>query len=77
MASIEQQIEDAVKAAIDDAQVNVSGAGGHFEIRVVSAQFEGKKMLDKQRMVLRSIKHLMAGNDAPVHAIDKLETVVA
>jgi acid stress-induced BolA-like protein IbaG/YrbA len=73
--SIEQQIEDAVKAAIDDARVEVSGSGGHFEIKVTSQQFDGKKLLEKQRMVLRSIKHLMAGDAAPVHAIDKLETV--
>jgi len=77
MASIEQEIEDAVKSAIDDASVVVRGSGGHFEIKVVSAQFEGKKMLEKQRMVLRSIKHLMAGDAAPVHAIDKLETLVS
>lgn len=73
--SIEQQIEEAVKGAIEDATVEVRGSGGHFEIKVVSTVFDGMKMLEKQRTVLRSIKHLMAGDNAPVHAIDKLETI--
>jgi acid stress-induced BolA-like protein IbaG/YrbA len=75
VASIEDQLKTAVEAAIDGADVQVSGAGGHFEIRVVSQAFAGKNTLQKHRMVLGAIKHLMGGDDAPVHAIDKLETL--
>jgi stress-induced morphogen len=53
----------------------VRGSGGHFEIRVVSASFAGKNTLAKQRLVFSAIAHLMKGDGAPVHAIDKLETV--
>ena len=70
------QIEDAIKRAIDDARVEVRGESGHFEIRVVSAQFEGKNSLAKQRLVYGAIAHLMKGEDAPVHAVDRLETLV-
>ncbi len=56
--------------------MQISGGGGHFEIRVVSAAFEGKKTLAKQRMVYSAISHLMSGDNPPVHAIDRLETSV-
>ena len=31
-------------------------------------------MLEKQRLVLSAIKHLLAGNSPPVHAVDLLTT---
>jgi len=49
--------------------------GGHFEIRVVAGQFVGKSTLAKQRLVLGAIKELMKGENAPVHAIDRIETL--
>ena len=70
-----EQIESAIQEAIPDCEVQVSGSGGHFEIRVVSAVFEGKKTLEKQRLVYNAIGHLMSGNQAPVHAVDRLETL--
>jgi len=36
--------------------------------------FAGKSRLESQRLVLGSIKHLMAGDLAPVHAVDRLGT---
>ena len=38
--------------------------------------FDGKKTLEKQRMVYSALKELMSGNNAPVHAIDNLETLI-
>ena len=70
--SIEDQMTEAIAAAIPGAQINVTGGGGHFEIHVVSEQFAGKRIIAKHRMVLSAIKELMAGDSAPVHAIDKL-----
>jgi acid stress-induced BolA-like protein IbaG/YrbA len=70
------QIREAIEGALEDADVSVSGAGGHFEIRVVSAAFADKKTLAKQRLVYSAIAHLMKGDNAPVHAIDRLETLV-
>ena len=68
-------IHGAILEAIPDARAEVAGAGGHYAIRVVSATFEGKGLLDKQRLVLSAIKHLMSGENAPVHAIDELQTL--
>jgi acid stress-induced BolA-like protein IbaG/YrbA len=72
--SIPDAVREAIVAKIPDAQVVVAGGGGHFTIEVVSPIFAGKGMLESQRLVLGSIKHLMAGDQAPVHAVDSLKT---
>ena len=59
---------------LPDAEVEASGGGGHYSLRVVSAAFSGKSMVESHRMVLSAIAHLMKGDDAPVHAIDSLVT---
>jgi acid stress-induced BolA-like protein IbaG/YrbA len=70
------RIRAAVQAAIPGAEVDVVANGNHFELRVVSPAFAGKRTLEKQRMVLSSLRELMSGDRAPIHAIDKLETLV-
>jgi acid stress-induced BolA-like protein IbaG/YrbA len=75
--SITDAVRDAIVARIPDAHVEVTGSGGHFSIDVVSPVFAGKSRLESQRLVLGSIKHLMAGELAPVHAVDHLGTRVS
>lgn len=72
--SVEDAIVTAIKAQLPDAVVQASGAGGHYNIDVVSAAFEGKSMLQNQRLVLSAIKHLINGSAPPVHAVDSLKT---
>ena len=74
--TIADSIRQAVLSHLVDASVNVEGGGGHYTIAVVSKAFAGKNMLDSQRLVYRAIAHLMAGDSAPVHAIDSLVTRV-
>jgi stress-induced morphogen len=75
IADINTQIEAAILGAIPDAKVVVDQpSGGHFTIEVESTVFEGKSLLAKQRLVYSAIKELMAGDHAPVHAVDKLIT---
>lgn len=69
---ITAEAKKAIEEAIPGAEVEVSGGGGHFEIKVVSEQFEGKRIVQKQRMVYMAIKHLMAGDAAPIHAVDRM-----
>ena len=69
------RIRDAVAAALPGARIEVTGEGNHFSLRVESAAFAGKNRLARQRLVLRAIAPLMKGETAPVHAIDRLETV--
>lgn len=72
--SIPDAIRDAIRAKITDAEVVVAGGGGHFTIEVVSTAFAGLGRVDAQRLVYGAIAHLMAGGDAPVHAVDTLKT---
>ena len=69
-----QAIRRDILVVIPDATVEVGGSGGHFTIGVVSDAFEGKGLLARQRLVYGAIKDLMAGDDAPVHAVDSLST---
>ena len=70
--SIEQEVKDAIENAIEGSVATVSGGGGHFVIDVVSDQFAGKRILEQQRLVYSAITHLMAGDAAPVHAVDQM-----
>jgi stress-induced morphogen len=75
MSDVKEAIRSAILEKIPDASVIVdSGSGGHFTIEVVSPVFSGKKMLESQRLVYGAIAHLMKGDGAPVHAVDKLTT---
>jgi acid stress-induced BolA-like protein IbaG/YrbA len=76
VGSVEDAISSSVKDRIPDAVVAVSGGGGHYRIEVVSTVFAGKSMLESQRLVLSAIKHLINGDQAPVHAVDALTTRV-
>ncbi len=67
-------IRGAIAEKIPGAAVEVAGGGGHFTIEVVSPVFAGKGMLVCQRMVYGAIAHLMTGDRAPVHAVDRLTT---
>ncbi len=73
---IKTTIHEAILAKIPDASVVVAAGsgGGHFTIQVVSPVFSGKNMVDSQRLVYGAIAHLMKGDGAPVHAVDKLTT---
>jgi len=71
-----QALREAIETKIPDSKADVSGGGGHFTIEVVSAAFAGLGMLESQRLVYSAIAHLMKGDLAPVHAVDKLKTRV-
>ena len=66
------EAKSRIESAIPGADVEVTGGGGHFEIRVVSDAFAGKRIVQKQRMVYMAIKELMAGDAAPIHAVDRM-----
>jgi acid stress-induced BolA-like protein IbaG/YrbA len=76
MTDVCAAIKESIEKAIPDAAVDVSGSGGHFSIQVTSNVFEGKNRVQSQRLVYSAIAHLMKGDSAPVHAVDKLITIV-
>jgi acid stress-induced BolA-like protein IbaG/YrbA len=69
-------LREAIESKIPSSKADVSGAGGHFTIEVVSPAFAGLGMLESQRLVYGAIAHLMQGDLAPVHAVDRLKTRV-
>jgi stress-induced morphogen len=70
-------LREAVLAVIPDAQVTATAnSPGHFGLEVVSPVFAGRSRLQQQQLVYGAIKQLMAGDHAPVHAIDSLVTRV-
>ena len=73
--SITDQVRARIEQAMPGSDVQVTGSGGHFHIRVVSEQFAGLNTLKKQRLVYSAFKDLMAGDSAPVHAVDSMITL--
>jgi acid stress-induced BolA-like protein IbaG/YrbA len=73
--AIAEQLHRAILAKLPGSEVEVTiGSPGHYSIAVTSAEFIGKNTLARQRLVYAAITPLMAGDSAPVHAIDKLVT---
>jgi len=70
-----QAIRQSIEAALPGATARVqANSPGHFEVEVTAAAFAGKTMVQQQQLVYAAIAHLMKGEDAPVHAIDRLRT---
>jgi acid stress-induced BolA-like protein IbaG/YrbA len=73
--ALAEALRQAVRAALPDAEVEVEvGSPGHFALSVVSAAFAGLPRVRQQQQVYAAIAHLMSGDAAPVHAIDRLST---
>ncbi len=72
---VQQELERAVVDAFPGDTVEVeANSPGHYSIRVVSASFEGQTRVKQQQRVYAAIAHLMKGDGAPVHAVDRLVT---
>ncbi len=72
---IAARLRELVVAALPDAKVEVEiGSPGHYSLQVVSAAFEGQRLLGRQRLVFSAISSLMGDDRAPVHAIDAMQT---
>jgi acid stress-induced BolA-like protein IbaG/YrbA len=77
-AEIADKMRTAIEAKMPGATVTVTAlSGGHFEIDVLSAEFEGLTRVKQQQRVYGAIQSLMAGDNAPVHAIDRMTTRTA
>lgn len=77
-SDISAEIRRRIEAAIPDATVEVSLASErHYEISVVSASFQGQSTVKQHQRVFASITDLMAGESAPIHAVDRMDTRVA
>ncbi len=60
-----------IRTVIPDAEVTVTDKTGmmdHFIVRVVSRQFEGKSLLDRNRLVYQALSAPM--QDGRIHAVE-------
>jgi stress-induced morphogen len=72
--AIAGKLETAIAAVIPGAEIEIAARGpGHFEIAVVSPAFDGKSRVQQHQLVYGAITELMSGQNAPVHAVDKLD----
>lgn len=64
MAMDAGEIEELIKAALPDAQVEIrdtAGDGNHYAATVVSEQFRGKSRVQQHQMVYAALKGNMGG----------------
>jgi acid stress-induced BolA-like protein IbaG/YrbA len=62
------KVEAMIQTALPDAQVTVlSPDGEHFEVTVVSSQFEGKRRVQQHQLVYGAVKEAMASE--AIHAL--------
>lgn len=64
MAMAADDIEDMIRAAIPDAQIEITdlaGDGDHYSARVVSESFRGQSRIVQQRRVYEALGGRMGG----------------
>ena len=60
-------VKQLIEAGLPGSRVEVTGDGRHFEAVVVSDEFEGKTPLQKQRMVMATVKSQIESDE--LHAL--------
>ena len=68
------QARQSILEKIPGSEVQVDGGGGHFTVDVKSSEFGGLNTLKRQQLVYSCIAHLMKGDGAPIHAVDRMIT---
>ena len=62
-----EAVAQLIRAGLPEAQVEVTGDGSHFDAVVVSGDFVGKSPIQKQRMVMTTVRpHIESGE---LHAL--------
>lgn len=65
-----QQVEEMIKTQIPDAQVQVqdlTGGGDHYQVIVVSSQFEGKGLVQQHQLIYGALQQAMSSE--AIHAL--------
>lgn len=65
-----QQIEEMIEAQIPDAQVKVqdlTGGGDHYQVTVISSQFDGKGLVQQHQMIYGALQQAMISE--AIHAL--------
>jgi len=60
-------IAQLIRQGLPDAQVQVSGDGSHFEALVISPAFAGKSPIERQRLVMATVRSQIESGE--LHAL--------
>ena len=60
-------VEQLIRDGMPGARVTVTGDGSHFDAVVVSGDFSGKSLLQRQRLVMATVKPQIESGD--LHAL--------
>jgi stress-induced morphogen len=66
------EIERLIRERFPDAKVEIrdlAGDGNHYAATVVTEEFRGKNRVQQQRMVNQALASILAGSNAPLHAL--------
>ncbi|WAL62644.1 BolA family protein [Thermocoleostomius sinensis] len=64
------QVAEMIKVGLPDAQVQVqdlTGTRDHYQVVVVSSQFEGKRLIQQHQLVYRTLQQAMSSE--AIHAL--------
>ena len=65
-----EQVVTMIQEEMPDAEVQVNdltGGGDHFEVTVISKQFEGRSLVQQHQLVYKSVQSAMSS--AAIHAL--------
>ncbi len=62
-----EAVAQLIRSGLPGAQVQVTGDGSHFEALVVSAAFFGKSLLERQRLVMATVRPQLESGE--LHAL--------
>ncbi len=63
----ENEVKNLIAAGLECSSVEVGGDGYHFEAKVVSTAFEGKRPVARQQMVYATVQEQIASGE--LHAL--------
>ncbi len=63
-----EEVKQMIEAGMPGSEVQATGDGSHFDVIVVSEEFEGKSMVDEQRMVFATLGDKITSGE--IHAIN-------
>lgn len=60
-------VKQLIEAGMPGCEAHVTGDGRHFEVQVISAEFEGKSLIQQHRMVKETVKSQIESDE--LHAL--------
>ena len=61
-----EEVKALIEKGIEGCEAIISGDGDHFEAKIVSSAFAGKKMIEQHRMVYATLGDVM---QSEIHAL--------